>query len=162
VRRVTAPSGEKPRPQRDSKPRFTSMADIWSSRSAQQVRQLAGSGFDGPHLLGDIIEDSHHPRTFGRADGSANTSSPPTGPERGFCGYRIETSQCGISHPAIGRCGSRRRIRENDCGTWGGIEVESLRRGRGDHRIDESRILGRWRPWRKSEIPFSNEVIARE
>jgi DNA-directed RNA polymerase subunit beta' len=154
---VMAPSGEKQTT--ESLNPIYIMADSGARGSAQQVRQLAGMRGLMAKPSGEIIET---PITANFREGLTVLQYfiSTHGARKGLADTALKTANAGYLTRRLVDVAQDVVIRENDCGTLDGIEVESLVEGGEIIESMKERILGRVA---LDEIrdPFSNEVIAK-
>jgi len=154
---VTAPSGEKQTT--ESLNPIYIMADSGARGSAQQVRQLAGMRGLMAKPSGEIIET---PITANFREGLTVLQYfiSTHGARKGLADTALKTANAGYLTRRLVDVAQDVVIRENDCGTLDGIEVESLVEGGEIIESMRERILGRV-ALEEIRDPFSNEVIAK-
>jgi DNA-directed RNA polymerase subunit beta' len=154
---VTAPSGEK-KTTESLNPIYI-MADSGARGSAQQVRQLAGMRGLMAKPSGEIIET---PITANFREGLTVLQYfiSTHGARKGLADTALKTANAGYLTRRLVDVAQDVVIRENDCGTLDGIEVESLVEGGEIIESMKERILGRV-ALEEIRDPFSNEVIAK-
>jgi DNA-directed RNA polymerase subunit beta' len=154
---VTAPSGEKQTT--ESLNPIYIMADSGARGSAQQVRQLAGMRGLMAKPSGEIIET---PITANFREGLTVLQYfiSTHGARKGLADTALKTANAGYLTRRLVDVAQDVVIRENDCGTLDGIEVESLVEGGEIIESMKERILGRV-ALEEIRDPFSNEVIAK-
>jgi DNA-directed RNA polymerase subunit beta' len=152
---VTAPSGEKQTT--ESLNPIYIMADSGARGSAQQVRQLAGMRGLMAKPSGEIIET---PITANFREGLTVLQYfiSTHGARKGLADTALKTANAGYLTRRLVDVAQDVVIRENDCGTLDGIEVESLVEGGEIIESMKERILGRV-ALEEIRDPFSNEVI---
>jgi DNA-directed RNA polymerase subunit beta' len=154
---VTAPSGEKQTT--ESLNPIYIMADSGARGSAQQVRQLAGMRGLMAKPSGEIIET---PITANFREGLTVLQYfiSTHGARKGLADTALKTANAGYLTRRLVDVAQDVVIREHDCGTLDGIEVESLVEGGEIIESMKERILGRV-ALEEIRDPFSNEVIAK-
>ena len=154
---VVAPSGEKQITE-SFNPIYI-MADSGARGSAQQVRQLAGMRGLMAKPSGEIIET---PITANFREGLTVLQYfiSTHGARKGLADTALKTANAGYLTRRLVDVAQDVVIRENDCGTLDGIEVESLVEGGEIIESMKERILGRV-ALEEIRDPFSNEVIAK-
>ena len=154
---VMAPSGEKQIT--ESLNPIYIMADSGARGSAQQVRQLAGMRGLMAKPSGEIIET---PITANFREGLTVLQYfiSTHGARKGLADTALKTANAGYLTRRLVDVAQDVVIRENDCGTLDGIEVESLVEGGEIIESMKERILGRV-ALEEIRDPFSNEVIAK-
>ncbi len=154
---VTAPSGEKQTT--ESLNPIYIMADSGARGSAQQVRQLAGMRGLMAKPSGEIIET---PITANFREGLTVLQYfiSTHGARKGLADTALKTANAGYLTRRLVDVAQDVVIRENDCGTLDGIEVESLVEGGEIIESMKERILGRV-ALEEIRDPFSSEVIAK-
>jgi DNA-directed RNA polymerase subunit beta' len=154
---VTAPSGEK-KTTESLNPIYI-MADSGARGSAQQVRQLAGMRGLMAKPSGEIIET---PITANFREGLTVLQYfiSTHGARKGLADTALKTANAGYLTRRLVDVAQDVVIREHDCGTLDGIEVESLVEGGEIIESMKERILGRV-ALEEIRDPFSNEVIAK-
>jgi DNA-directed RNA polymerase subunit beta' len=154
---VTAPSGEK-KTTESLNPIYI-MADSGARGSAQQVRQLAGMRGLMAKPSGEIIET---PITANFREGLTVLQYfiSTHGARKGLADTALKTANAGYLTRRLVDVAQDVVIRENDCGTLDGIEVESLVEGGEIIESMKERILGRV-ALEEIRDPFSNEVIVK-
>ncbi len=154
---VVAPSGEKQTT--ESLNPIYIMADSGARGSAQQVRQLAGMRGLMAKPSGEIIET---PITANFREGLTVLQYfiSTHGARKGLADTALKTANAGYLTRRLVDVAQDVVIRENDCGTLDGIEVESLVEGGEIIESMKERILGRV-ALEEIRDPFSNEVIAK-
>ena len=154
---VVAPSGEKQIT--ESLNPIYIMADSGARGSAQQVRQLAGMRGLMAKPSGEIIET---PITANFREGLTVLQYfiSTHGARKGLADTALKTANAGYLTRRLVDVAQDVVIRENDCGTLDGIEVESLIEGGEIIESMRERILGRV-ALEEIRDPFSNEVIAK-
>ena len=154
---VVAPSGEKQIT--ESLNPIYIMADSGARGSAQQVRQLAGMRGLMAKPSGEIIET---PITANFREGLTVLQYfiSTHGARKGLADTALKTANAGYLTRRLVDVAQDVVIRENDCGTLDGIEVESLVEGGEIIESMKERILGRV-ALEEIRDPFSNEVIAK-
>ena len=154
---VTAPSGEK-KTTESLNPIYI-MADSGARGSAQQVRQLAGMRGLMAKPSGEIIET---PITANFREGLTVLQYfiSTHGARKGLADTALKTANAGYLTRRLVDVAQDVVIRENDCGTLDGIEVESLIEGGEIIESMKERILGRV-ALEEIRDPFSNEVIVK-
>ena len=154
---VTAPSGEKQTT--ESLNPIYIMADSGARGSAQQVRQLAGMRGLMAKPSGEIIET---PITANFREGLTVLQYfiSTHGARKGLADTALKTANAGYLTRRLVDVAQDVVIRENDCGTLDGIEVESLVEGGEIIESMKERILGRV-ALEEIRDPFSNEVIVK-
>jgi DNA-directed RNA polymerase subunit beta' len=154
---VVAPSGEK-KTTESLNPIYI-MADSGARGSAQQVRQLAGMRGLMAKPSGEIIET---PITANFREGLTVLQYfiSTHGARKGLADTALKTANAGYLTRRLVDVAQDVVIREIDCGTLDGIEVESLVEGGEIIESMKERILGRV-ALEEIRDPFSNEVIAK-
>ena len=154
---VVAPSGEKQTT--ESLNPIYIMADSGARGSAQQVRQLAGMRGLMAKPSGEIIET---PITANFREGLTVLQYfiSTHGARKGLADTALKTANAGYLTRRLVDVAQDVVIRENDCGTLDGIEVESLVEGGEIIESMKERILGRV-ALEEIRDPFSDEVIAK-
>jgi DNA-directed RNA polymerase subunit beta' len=154
---VMAPSGEKQIT--ESLNPIYIMADSGARGSAQQVRQLAGMRGLMAKPSGEIIET---PITANFREGLTVLQYfiSTHGARKGLADTALKTANAGYLTRRLVDVAQDVVIRENDCGTLDGIEVESLVEGGEIIESMKERILGRV-ALEEIRDPFSGEVIAK-
>jgi DNA-directed RNA polymerase subunit beta' len=154
---VTAPSGQKQTT--ESLNPIYIMADSGARGSAQQVRQLAGMRGLMAKPSGEIIET---PITANFREGLTVLQYfiSTHGARKGLADTALKTANAGYLTRRLVDVAQDVVIRENDCGTLDGIEVESLVEGGEIIESMKERILGRV-ALEEIRDPFSNEVIVK-
>jgi DNA-directed RNA polymerase subunit beta' len=154
---VIAPSGEKQTT--ESLNPIYIMADSGARGSAQQVRQLAGMRGLMAKPSGEIIET---PITANFREGLTVLQYfiSTHGARKGLADTALKTANAGYLTRRLVDVAQDVVIRENDCGTLDGIEVESLIEGGEIIESMRERILGRV-ALEEIRDPFSSEVIVR-
>jgi len=154
---VVAPSGAKQTT--ESLNPIYIMADSGARGSAQQVRQLAGMRGLMAKPSGEIIET---PITANFREGLTVLQYfiSTHGARKGLADTALKTANAGYLTRRLVDVAQDVVIRENDCGTLDGIEVESLVEGGEIIESMKERILGRV-ALEEIRDPFSNEVIAK-
>jgi DNA-directed RNA polymerase subunit beta' len=154
---VMAPSGEKQTT--ESLNPIYIMADSGARGSAQQVRQLAGMRGLMAKPSGEIIET---PITANFREGLTVLQYfiSTHGARKGLADTALKTANAGYLTRRLVDVAQDVVIREHDCGTLDGIEVESLVEGGEIIESMKERILGRV-ALEEIRDPFSNEVIAK-
>ena len=154
---VVAPSGEKQ--STESLNPIYIMADSGARGSAQQVRQLAGMRGLMAKPSGEIIET---PITANFREGLTVLQYfiSTHGARKGLADTALKTANAGYLTRRLVDVAQDVVIRENDCGTLDGIEVESLVEGGEIIESMRERILGRV-ALEEIRDPFSNDVIAK-
>jgi DNA-directed RNA polymerase subunit beta' len=154
---VVAPSGEKQIT--ESLNPIYIMADSGARGSAQQVRQLAGMRGLMAKPSGEIIET---PITANFREGLTVLQYfiSTHGARKGLADTALKTANAGYLTRRLVDVAQDVVIRENDCGTLDGIEVESLVEGGEIIESMRERILGRV-ALEEIRDPFSNEVVAK-
>ena len=154
---VAAPSGEKQ--STESLNPIYIMADSGARGSAQQVRQLAGMRGLMAKPSGEIIET---PITANFREGLTVLQYfiSTHGARKGLADTALKTANAGYLTRRLVDVAQDVVIRENDCGTLDGIEVESLVEGGEIIESMRERILGRV-ALEEIRDPFSNDVIAK-
>jgi DNA-directed RNA polymerase subunit beta' len=154
---VVTPSGEKQTT--ESLNPIYIMADSGARGSAQQVRQLAGMRGLMAKPSGEIIET---PITANFREGLTVLQYfiSTHGARKGLADTALKTANAGYLTRRLVDVAQDVVIRENDCGTLDGIEVESLVEGGEIIESMRERILGRV-ALEEIRDPFSNEVIAK-
>jgi DNA-directed RNA polymerase subunit beta' len=154
---VVAPSGEKQTT--ESLNPIYIMADSGARGSAQQVRQLAGMRGLMAKPSGEIIET---PITANFREGLTVLQYfiSTHGARKGLADTALKTANAGYLTRRLVDVAQDVVIRENDCGTLDGIEVESLVEGGEIIESMRERILGRV-ALEEIRDPFSNDVIAK-
>jgi DNA-directed RNA polymerase subunit beta' len=154
---VVAPSGEKQTT--ESLNPIYIMADSGARGSAQQVRQLAGMRGLMAKPSGEIIET---PITANFREGLTVLQYfiSTHGARKGLADTALKTANAGYLTRRLVDVAQDVVIREHDCGTLDGIEVESLVEGGEIIESMKERILGRV-ALEEIRDPFSNEVIAK-
>ena len=154
---VVAPSGEKQTT--ESLNPIYIMADSGARGSAQQVRQLAGMRGLMAKPSGEIIET---PITANFREGLTVLQYfiSTHGARKGLADTALKTANAGYLTRRLVDVAQDVVIRELDCGTLDGIEVESLVEGGEIIESMKERILGRV-ALEEIRDPFSNEVIAK-
>ena len=154
---VVAPSGEKQTT--ESLNPIYIMADSGARGSAQQVRQLAGMRGLMAKPSGEIIET---PITANFREGLTVLQYfiSTHGARKGLADTALKTANAGYLTRRLVDVAQDVVIRENDCGTLDGIEVESLVEGGEIIESMKERILGRV-ALEEIRDPFSNEVIVK-
>jgi DNA-directed RNA polymerase subunit beta' len=135
------------------------MADSGARGSAQQVRQLAGMRGLMAKPSGEIIET---PITANFREGLTVLQYfiSTHGARKGLADTALKTANAGYLTRRLVDVAQDVVIRENDCGTLDGIEVESLVEGGEIIESMKERILGRV-ALEEIRDPFSNEVIVK-
>jgi DNA-directed RNA polymerase subunit beta' len=135
------------------------MADSGARGSAQQVRQLAGMRGLMAKPSGEIIET---PITANFREGLTVLQYfiSTHGARKGLADTALKTANAGYLTRRLVDVAQDVVIRELDCGTLDGIEVESLVEGGEIIESMRERILGRV-ALEEIRDPFSNEVIAK-
>jgi DNA-directed RNA polymerase subunit beta' len=135
------------------------MADSGARGSAQQVRQLAGMRGLMAKPSGEIIET---PITANFREGLTVLQYfiSTHGARKGLADTALKTANAGYLTRRLVDVAQDVVIREHDCGTLDGIEVESLVEGGEIIESMKERILGRV-ALEEIRDPFSNEVIAK-
>ena len=154
---VMAPSGEKQTT--ESLNPIYIMADSGARGSAQQVRQLAGMRGLMAKPSGEIIET---PITANFREGLTVLQYfiSTHGARKGLADTALKTANAGYLTRRLVDVAQDVVIRENDCGTLDGIEVESLVEGGEIIESMKERILGRV-ALEEIRDPFSSEVIVK-
>ncbi|HMK51208.1 MAG TPA: DNA-directed RNA polymerase subunit beta' [Thermodesulfobacteriota bacterium] len=154
---VVAPSGEKQTT--ESLNPIYIMADSGARGSAQQVRQLAGMRGLMAKPSGEIIET---PITANFREGLTVLQYfiSTHGARKGLADTALKTANAGYLTRRLVDVAQDVVIRENDCGTLDGIEVESLVEGGEIIESMKERILGRV-ALEEIRDPFSGEVIVK-
>jgi DNA-directed RNA polymerase subunit beta' len=154
---VASPSGEK-KTTESLNPIYI-MADSGARGSAQQVRQLAGMRGLMAKPSGEIIET---PITANFREGLTVLQYfiSTHGARKGLADTALKTANAGYLTRRLVDVAQDVVIREHDCGTLDGIEVESLVEGGEIIESMRERILGRV-ALEEIRDPFSNEVIAK-
>ncbi len=154
---VIAPSGEKQTT--ESLNPIYIMADSGARGSAQQVRQLAGMRGLMAKPSGEIIET---PITANFREGLTVLQYfiSTHGARKGLADTALKTANAGYLTRRLVDVAQDVVIRENDCGTLDGIEVESLVEGGEIIESMKERILGRV-ALEEIRDPFSSEVIVK-
>lgn len=154
---VISPAGEKQTT--ESLNPIYIMADSGARGSAQQVRQLAGMRGLMAKPSGEIIET---PITANFREGLTVLQYfiSTHGARKGLADTALKTANAGYLTRRLVDVAQDVVIRENDCGTLDGIEVESLVEGGEIIESMRERILGRV-ALEEIRDPFSNEVIAK-
>jgi DNA-directed RNA polymerase subunit beta' len=154
---VTAPSGEKQTT--ESLNPIYIMADSGARGSAQQVRQLAGMRGLMAKPSGEIIET---PITANFREGLTVLQYfiSTHGARKGLADTALKTANAGYLTRRLVDVAQDVVIREHDCGTLDGIEVESLVEGGEIIESMKERILGRV-ALEEIRDPFSNEAIVK-
>ena len=154
---VIAPSGEK-KTIESLNPIYI-MADSGARGSAQQVRQLAGMRGLMAKPSGEIIET---PITANFREGLTVLQYfiSTHGARKGLADTALKTANAGYLTRRLVDVAQDVVIRENDCGTLDGIEVESLVEGGEIIESMRERILGRV-ALEEIRDPFSSEVIVK-
>jgi DNA-directed RNA polymerase subunit beta' len=154
---VIAPSGEKQTT--ESLNPIYIMADSGARGSAQQVRQLAGMRGLMAKPSGEIIET---PITANFREGLTVLQYfiSTHGARKGLADTALKTANAGYLTRRLVDVAQDVVIRENDCGTLDGIEVESLIEGGEIIESMRERILGRV-ALEEIRDPFSGDVIVR-
>jgi DNA-directed RNA polymerase subunit beta' len=154
---VMAPSGEKQIT--ESLNPIYIMADSGARGSAQQVRQLAGMRGLMAKPSGEIIET---PITANFREGLTVLQYfiSTHGARKGLADTALKTANAGYLTRRLVDVAQDVVIRENDCGTLDGIEVESLVEGGEIIESMKDRILGRV-ALEEIRDPFSSEVIVK-
>ncbi len=154
---VVAPSGEK-KTTESLNPIYI-MADSGARGSAQQVRQLAGMRGLMAKPSGEIIET---PITANFREGLTVLQYfiSTHGARKGLADTALKTANAGYLTRRLVDVAQDVVIRELDCGTLDGIEVESLVEGGEIIESMKERILGRV-ALEEIRDPFSNDVIAK-
>jgi DNA-directed RNA polymerase subunit beta' len=154
---VIAPSGEKQTT--ESLNPIYIMADSGARGSAQQVRQLAGMRGLMAKPSGEIIET---PITANFREGLTVLQYfiSTHGARKGLADTALKTANAGYLTRRLVDVAQDVVIRENDCGTLDGIEVESLVEGGEIIESMKERILGRV-ALEEIRDPFSGEVIVK-
>jgi len=154
---VVAPSGEKQTT--ESLNPIYIMADSGARGSAQQVRQLAGMRGLMAKPSGEIIET---PITANFREGLSVLQYfiSTHGARKGLADTALKTANAGYLTRRLVDVAQDVVIREHDCGTLDGIEVESLVEGGEIIESMKERILGRV-ALEEIRDPFSNEVVAK-
>jgi DNA-directed RNA polymerase subunit beta' len=135
------------------------MADSGARGSAQQVRQLAGMRGLMAKPSGEIIET---PITANFREGLTVLQYfiSTHGARKGLADTALKTANAGYLTRRLVDVAQDVVIRENDCGTLDGIEVESLVEGGEIIESMKERILGRV-ALEEIRDPFSGEVIVK-
>ncbi|NWG02065.1 MAG: DNA-directed RNA polymerase subunit beta' [Syntrophaceae bacterium] len=135
------------------------MADSGARGSAQQVRQLAGMRGLMAKPSGEIIET---PITANFREGLTVLQYfiSTHGARKGLADTALKTANAGYLTRRLVDVAQDVVIRENDCGTLDGIEVESLVEGGEIIESMRERILGRV-ALEEIRDPFSGEVIVK-
>jgi len=135
------------------------MADSGARGSAQQVRQLAGMRGLMAKPSGEIIET---PITANFREGLTVLQYfiSTHGARKGLADTALKTANAGYLTRRLVDVAQDVVIRENDCGTLDGIEVESLVEGGEIIESMRERILGRV-ALEEIRDPFSNDVIVK-
>jgi len=135
------------------------MADSGARGSAQQVRQLAGMRGLMAKPSGEIIET---PITANFREGLTVLQYfiSTHGARKGLADTALKTANAGYLTRRLVDVAQDVVIRENDCGTLDGIEVESLVEGGEIIESMRERILGRV-ALEEIQDPFSNDVIVK-
>ncbi len=135
------------------------MADSGARGSAQQVRQLAGMRGLMAKPSGEIIET---PITANFREGLTVLQYfiSTHGARKGLADTALKTANAGYLTRRLVDAAQDVVIRENDCGTLDGIEVESLVEGGEIIESMRERILGRV-ALEEIRDPFSAEVIVK-
>ena len=154
---VVSPSGEKQTT--ESLNPIYIMADSGARGSAQQVRQLAGMRGLMAKPSGEIIET---PITANFREGLTVLQYfiSTHGARKGLADTALKTANAGYLTRRLVDVAQDVVIREHDCGTLDGIEVESLVEGGEIIESMKERILGRV-ALEEIRDPFSNEVVAK-
>ncbi len=154
---VVSPSGEKQTT--ESLNPIYIMADSGARGSAQQVRQLAGMRGLMAKPSGEIIET---PITANFREGLTVLQYfiSTHGARKGLADTALKTANAGYLTRRLVDVAQDVVIREDDCGTLDGIEVESLVEGGEIIESMKERILGRV-ALEEIRDPFSNEVVAK-
>jgi DNA-directed RNA polymerase subunit beta' len=154
---VATPSGEKQTT--ESLNPIYIMADSGARGSAQQVRQLAGMRGLMAKPSGEIIET---PITANFREGLTVLQYfiSTHGARKGLADTALKTANAGYLTRRLVDVAQDVVIRENDCGTLDGIEVESLVEGGEIIESMKERILGRV-ALEEIRDPFSGEVIVK-
>ncbi len=154
---VMAPSGAKQTT--ESLNPIYIMADSGARGSAQQVRQLAGMRGLMAKPSGEIIET---PITANFREGLTVLQYfiSTHGARKGLADTALKTANAGYLTRRLVDVAQDVVIRENDCGTLDGIEVESLVEGGEIIESMKERILGRV-ALEEIRDPFSGEVIVK-
>jgi len=154
---VVGPSGEKQIT--ESLNPIYIMADSGARGSAQQVRQLAGMRGLMAKPSGEIIET---PITANFREGLTVLQYfiSTHGARKGLADTALKTANAGYLTRRLVDAAQDVVIRENDCGTLDGIEVESLVEGGEIIESMRERILGRV-ALEEIRDPFSAEVIVK-
>jgi DNA-directed RNA polymerase subunit beta' len=154
---VAVPSGEKQTT--ESLNPIYIMADSGARGSAQQVRQLAGMRGLMAKPSGEIIET---PITANFREGLTVLQYfiSTHGARKGLADTALKTANAGYLTRRLVDVAQDVVIRENDCGTLDGIEVESLVEGGEIIESMRERILGRV-ALEEIRDPFSGEVIVK-
>jgi DNA-directed RNA polymerase subunit beta' len=154
---VVAPSGDKETT--ESLNPIYIMADSGARGSAQQVRQLAGMRGLMAKPSGEIIET---PITANFREGLTVLQYfiSTHGARKGLADTALKTANAGYLTRRLVDVAQDVVIREHDCGTLDGIEVESLVEGGEIIESMKERILGRV-ALEEIRDPFSGEVIAK-
>ena len=154
---VMAPSGEKHTT--ESLNPIYIMADSGARGSAQQVRQLAGMRGLMAKPSGEIIET---PITANFREGLTVLQYfiSTHGARKGLADTALKTANAGYLTRRLVDVAQDVVIRENDCGTLDGIEVESLVEGGEIIESMKERILGRV-ALEEIRDPFSGDVIVK-
>jgi DNA-directed RNA polymerase subunit beta' len=154
---VMAPSGEKQTT--ESLNPIYIMADSGARGSAQQVRQLAGMRGLMAKPSGEIIET---PITANFREGLTVLQYfiSTHGARKGLADTALKTANAGYLTRRLVDVAQDVVIRENDCGTLDGIEVESLVEGGEIIESMKERILGRV-ALEEIRDPFSGDVIVK-
>jgi DNA-directed RNA polymerase subunit beta' len=135
------------------------MADSGARGSAQQVRQLAGMRGLMAKPSGEIIET---PITANFREGLTVLQYfiSTHGARKGLADTALKTANAGYLTRRLVDVAQDVVIRENDCGTLDGIEVESLVEGGEIIESMRERILGRV-ALEEIRDPFSSDVIVK-
>jgi DNA-directed RNA polymerase subunit beta' len=135
------------------------MADSGARGSAQQVRQLAGMRGLMAKPSGEIIET---PITANFREGLTVLQYfiSTHGARKGLADTALKTANAGYLTRRLVDVAQDVVIREHDCGTLDGIEVESLVEGGEIIESMRERILGRV-ALEEIRDPFSNDVIVK-
>jgi len=135
------------------------MADSGARGSAQQVRQLAGMRGLMAKPSGEIIET---PITANFREGLTVLQYfiSTHGARKGLADTALKTANAGYLTRRLVDVAQDVVIRENDCGTLDGIEVESLVEGGEIIESMKERILGRV-ALEEIRDPFSGDVIVK-
>jgi DNA-directed RNA polymerase subunit beta' len=154
---VMAPSGEKHTT--ESLNPIYIMADSGARGSAQQVRQLAGMRGLMAKPSGEIIET---PITANFREGLTVLQYfiSTHGARKGLADTALKTANAGYLTRRLVDVAQDVVIREDDCGTLDGIEVESLVEGGEIIESMKERILGRV-ALEEIRDPFSSDVIVK-